>query len=189
MAKAERPLTLVPRTEQDADPAVAAILAKAKAQVGFIPNMYAGMANVPGVLETYLSGYAAFRADAKFSKIEQEVIFLAISRANGCEYCVTVHSAVADMAKVPTEITDAIRDGKPLPDERLDALTRFTATMVESRGLPTADDLTAFLDAGFTETDVLQIVLAIGVKTLSNYSNHLLHTPIDDIFASRTWKA
>lgn len=136
MVESEYQLPLPARTDTDDDPAVAAVLAKAKAQTGMIPNMYARMANAPGLLETYLTGYGAFRQESGFSPIEQQVVSLAISRANGCTYCVTVHSAVADMAEVPTEVTDALRSGERLPDARLDALARFTTTMVEQRGLP-----------------------------------------------------
>lgn len=188
MAQAERALTLPARTENDIDPAVAEVLATAKAQTGRIPNMYARMANVPGLLETYLAGYREFRTASDFSKVEQAVALLAISRANGCTYCMAAHSTLADMAKVPTEVTDAIRDGKPVPEAKLDALARFATTMVESRGLPPTAALDDFLAAGYSETDVLQIVLAIAVKTISNYSNHLFHTPVDEVFAGRTWQ-
>jgi uncharacterized peroxidase-related enzyme len=188
MAHAEYQLTLPARTDTDDDPAVAAALAKVKAQFGTIPNMYARMANVPGLLETYRTGYDAFRQDSGFSPAEQEVVLLAISRANGCSYCVTAHSVVADMAKVPTEVTDALRAGDPLPDARLDALATFTTTMVDKRGLPSRADVEAFLAAGFEERDILQVVLAIAVKTLSNYSNHLFHTPVEPAFAHRAWE-
>ncbi|MEV6738907.1 hypothetical protein AB0N14_19075 [Streptomyces sp. NPDC051104] len=56
-----------------------------------------------------------------------------------------------------------------------------------SRGLPTAAQVEAFLAAGFTETDILQVLLAASVKTISNYTNHLFHTPVDKVFARRTW--
>jgi uncharacterized peroxidase-related enzyme len=188
MAHAERPLSLPARAEGDSDTAVADILAKAKAQTGMIPNMYARMANVPGLLDAYLSGYNAFREDSGFSAAEQEMVLLTISRINGCTYCVAAHSALADMNKVPAEITDAARDGKPLPDARLDALSAFTAAFVQSRGLPTAAETEAFLAAGYTETDILQVLLAVSVKTISNYTNHLFHTPVDQMFAHRTWE-
>jgi uncharacterized peroxidase-related enzyme len=188
MAAAEHRLDLPARTVDDPDPAVAAVLSEAKAQSGMVPNMYANMANVPGLLETYLTGYHAFRAGSGFSPAEQETVLLAVSRANGCTYCVAAHSAVADMAKVPAEITEALRDGRPLPDERLDALASFAVAMVETRGLPTRVQTEAFLGAGYTETDVLQVLLAIAVKTISNYTNHLFHTPVDPAFAHRAWE-
>lgn len=187
MTQAERRLNLPARTQSDADQTVEAALTTAKARTGMIPNMYARMANVPGLLDTYLFGYDRFRKGSSFTKTEQEVVLLTISRANGCTYCVAAHSALADMAGAPAEVIDAIRDGKPVEDERLGALTRFTLAMVETRGLPSADALDDFLDGGFSETDVLQIVLAIAVKTISNYTNHLFHTPVDDIFAYRSW--
>lgn len=187
MAHAEYQLTLPARAETDDDAGVAAVLGKAKAQIGMIPNMYARMANVPGLLETYLRGYAAFRHDSGFGPAEQAIVLLAISRANRCAYCVAAHSTVADVAKVSTEVTDAVRAGDPLPDTRLDALATFTTTMVDKRGLPSRADVEAFLAAGFDERDILHIVLAIAVKTLSNYSNHLFHTPVDPVFAHRAW--
>ncbi|BCI85828.1 hypothetical protein NIIDMKKI_10340 [Mycobacterium kansasii] len=61
--------------------------------------------------------------------------------------------------------------------------------MVESRGLPTAAELESFLAEGFAETDVLQVLLAIAVKTISNYSNHLFHTDVDAAFAGQIWEA
>jgi uncharacterized peroxidase-related enzyme len=187
MAQTERPLTLPARTLSDADPAVAAALAKAKAQAGRIPNMYAVMANAPGLLETYLDGYHSFRSASGLSPAEQETILLTISRFNGCEYCVAAHSTIADQNKVPAEVTDAIRDGKPIPDARLAALAAFTESFVETRGLPSAAQVDDFLSAGFTETDILQVVLAAAVKTISNYTNHLFHTPVDSMIANRAW--
>jgi uncharacterized peroxidase-related enzyme len=189
MPYSERALTLPSRDVDDTDPAIAAVLSKAQSKLGFLPNMYRNMANAPGLQKTYMAGYDAFRNDSGLTPAEQETVLLAISRTNGCEYCVAAHSMLADMSKVPTEVTDALRDGQTLPDARLDALATFTTAMVESRGLPTATDLDAFLAAGFTETDVLQVLLAIAVKTISNYSNHLFHTEVDRAFAGRLWQA
>jgi uncharacterized peroxidase-related enzyme len=188
MAQADYQVTLPARTETDADPAIAAVLAKVKARTGRIPNMYARMANVPGLLETYLAGSAALREHSGFSPGEQQIVFLAISRTNGCTYCVAVHSGLADMAKVPAEVTDALRAGAPLPDARLDALATFVTTMVDTRGLPSRADVEAFLAAGFRESDILQVVLAVAVKTISNYTNHLFRTPVDEVFAHRSWE-
>ncbi|MBI4936365.1 MAG: carboxymuconolactone decarboxylase family protein [Actinobacteria bacterium] len=188
MAHAEYRLTLPPRTDTDDDLSVAAVLAKAKAEIGMIPNMYANMANAPALLNTYLLGYSAFRAESGLSATEQETVLLTISRFNGCGYCMAAHSAVADMTHVPAAITDAIRDGQPIPDHRVAALADFTLAMLTSRGMPSTAAVEAFLDAGYTEQHVLHIILAIAVKTISNYSNHLFHTPVDAAFAARTWE-
>ena len=186
---AEYKLTLPAKTLENADPRARAVLEKAKAQVGFIPNMYAGMANSPGLLETYLDGYDRFRKGSGFTASEQEVIFLTISRGNGCEYCMAAHSMIAEkMSKVPPQAIEAIRDGRQVLDPKLAALRAFTSKMFASRGLPSSADVEAFLAAGYQEQHILEIILAIAVKTLSNYSNHLFHTPLDERFADQAWK-
>lgn len=164
-----------------------AILEKSVAQTGRIPNMYALMANSPGLLKTYRAGYDAFRAESGFTKTEQEIVLLAVSRFHECTYCVAVHSSIADMNRVPNDVTDAIRNGTSIADTRLETLRSFTIILVASRGRPTPEDLDRFISAGFTELQVLEIVLAIAVKTISNYSNHLFNTKLDPGFSAREW--
>ena len=167
-----------------------ALLQKAKHQLGFVPNMYGAMANVPALFEAYSSTYAAFRQDGGFTPVEQEVIFLVVSRGNGCHYCMAAHSFVADeMSKVPPEVTDAIRGGRPIADAKLAALATFTRKMFDTRGRPSEADAREFFAAGYSEKNILGIVLAIGVKTFSNYANHVFHTPVDEVFTSRVWEA
>lgn len=186
----EYTLSLPPRTVDDAEPRAKATLLSVQASLKFVPNMYRAMANAPGLLETYLRGYAVLREESGFTPAEQEVVFLTISRDNGCEYCVAAHSFVADtMSKVPPAVTDAIRDGRPIPDSKLSALSTFTVLMLATRGRPSREAVETFLAAGYAERHILEIVLAISVKTLSNYTNHLFHTPIDSVFARRAWAA
>jgi uncharacterized peroxidase-related enzyme len=173
---------------EKAEPLARATLETARQKLGMIPNMYAYMANAPGLLETYRVGYDLFRQGSGFTAVEQEVIFLTISYENGCEYCMAAHSFLADVqSKVPPEVTAALREGRDIPDARLRALSRFTRILVQKRGQPSQSDLDLYRAAGFTDAQVLQILLAIGVKTLSNYTNHLCHTETDGIFAKRLW--
>lgn len=186
--QAEYKLTLSTLNADRAEPPARDRLQDAQATLGFVPNMYQVMANSPGLLDTYVHGYNHFRERSGFTPAEQEVVLLAISRENGCTYCVAAHSFIADkMSGVPTEVTDAIRDGRAISDKRLAALHNFTRTMVAKRGLPDRADVQAFLAAGFNERQVLEVVLAIAVKTLSNYANHLFHTPVDEVFTGRAW--
>jgi uncharacterized peroxidase-related enzyme len=160
------------------------ILDKALKQVGFIPNMYANMANVPGVLSTYLHGYDLFRKQSGLKPPEQEVVFLAISQTNGCKYCTAAHSMIADkVSGVPAHVLHAIRAGQAIPDARLAALFALTQDLVKNLGQPSAAKVQAFLDAGFEESHMLNIILAIAVKVLSNYSNHAFGTEVDERFA------
>ncbi len=175
------------RSDTDPDAAVAEPLRRAREEMGMVPNMYAAMANLPPLLNAYRHGYDLFRSQAAFTSAEQEVLLLAISLENECQYCVAAHSFVADRAGVPADVTDAIRDDRPVSDSRLQALRSFAQTMVRTRGNPTNEDAEGFLQAGFSEEHILGVILAIGVKTLSNYTNHIFHTEVDAAFASRRW--
>lgn len=176
------------RSLESGSPRAKEVLDRALKQVGFIPNMYGYMVNSPALLDTYLFGYNQFRTESGFNPVEQEVVFLTISRENGCHYCVSAHSVIADaFSKVPIEVTDAIRNGTPIPDARLKALHDFTRELVNTRGRPGKDEVAAFIAAGYAEDHVLSILLAISVKILSNYANHLFATPLDDMFKQREW--
>ena len=162
------------------------ILEKAKKANGMIPNMYKNMVNLPGLQDTYDTGYQHFRKQSGFTPAEQEVVFLTLSINNGCDYCTAAHSFIADnMSKTPEEVTNAIREGKEIPDAKMKALSEFTKIMNESRGNPTPEHAKNFLDAGYKEIHILGIILAQSVKTISNYSNHIFHTEIDEAFAGR----
>jgi uncharacterized peroxidase-related enzyme len=156
--------------------------------MGIVPNMYRMMAHAPALLETYMDGYTRFRESSGFTPVEQEVVFLAISRENACEYCMAAHSTVADvLTRVPGEVTAALRDDRPIDDARLAALARFARALVATRGRPTTEDAEAFLDAGFSPAQIMHVLLAVAVKTMSNYANHMARTPIDPMFAARAW--
>lgn len=178
--------TLVPRSEPDCPESARAVLAATRERTGMIPNMYTRMANAPGLLQTYVDGYARFRAESGFSPAEQEVVLLSISQENGCEYCVAAHSTLADKASaVPVDVTDAIRDGAEVPHPALGALSEFTRHLVTTRGRPTRAAAEAYLAAGYSETQMLYVLLAIAAKTISNYTNHVFDTPLDAAFARR----
>lgn len=164
------------------------VLEAGRKSAGSIPNMYAGMANSPALLDNYLHGYQLFRNETTFTAPEQELVFLAIARANECTYCVAAHSFIAHhVSKTPDQAVQAIRNDTVIEEPKLQVLATFTKIMVESRGKPTQEDLAAFLNAGYTEKNVLDIILAIAVKTISNYSNHVLHTKVDKMFADQAW--
>jgi len=174
---------------ENSDGSAKEVLKKALSQVGFIPNMYSNMANLPGLLDTYLVGYAAFREQADFTPAEQEVVFLTISRDNECHYCVAAHSVLADsMSGVAVDVTDAIRSNSDVPDPKLAVLHDFTHHMLTTQGRPSKEAAAVFIAAGYTEKHILAIILAISVKTLSNYSNHIFNTELDDMFVGREWQ-
>lgn len=165
------------------------IFNKTQKALGFIPNMYQKMGNNPALLDAYTYAYNSFRANSGFNPVEQEVAFLSVAYENNCEYCMAAHSFVGDMmSNVPTEVTDAIRDNKQVPDAKLAALSKLTRLLTANRGNVSQEEIDKFLAVGYSEIHVLGIIAGIAVKTLSNYSNHLTNPKVDDAFAGRIWK-
>jgi len=164
------------------------ILEKTQNNLGFIPNMYAKMANNPSLLEAYTKSYDSFRENSGFSPIEQEVVFLSVAYENNCKYCMAAHSFIADeMSQVPVEITDAIREGKRVPNLKLAALSKLTRSITVHRGIVSQSEVANFLKVGYNESHVLGVITGVAVKTMSNYSNHVTHPEVDTPFEGRIW--
>jgi len=163
------------------------LLEKIAGRFGFVPGMLAGMAESPAALEGYLTLAGIFERSS-LSPVEQQVVMLATSVENGCEFCVSAHSFIArNMVKVDSGEVDALRRGGDLKDRRLDALATFTRQVVRGRGCVEDGELQFVLNAGFTRAQVLDVILGVSVKTLSNYINHLLKTPLDAAFEKERW--
>ena len=156
---------------------------------GFVPNLFGKLAEAPQALEAYLAVNDLFEKTS-FSDTERNVILLAASVYNQCEFCVSVHSFIAkNMANVDAKIVEALRNGDKLPDAKLNALAEFTRSVVHERGWVDDDAVNRFLEAGYSKRQVLEVVLGVSLKTLSNYSNHITGTPLNDQFEEERWKA
>jgi alkylhydroperoxidase family enzyme len=143
-------------TPETAPDAARAPLAQVSAKYGRVPNLLAAMAESPALLSGYL----------------------------GVAYCTAAHSAVAvGVTRVDPALDAALRELRPLADPRLEALRRFAHAVTERRGWAEDDEVEAFLAAGYTRAQLLEVVLGIGQKTISNYVNHLIGTPLDAAFA------
>jgi AhpD family alkylhydroperoxidase len=176
-------------TVHDVDTAPAAAretLAGAKKAYGFLPNLLAVMAGAPALLKSYHTLVDLFE-ETSLSPSERQVVLLATSYENNCEYCVAAHTVIAGMQRVPDDVVQAIRAGRPIVDPKLEALRRFTTAVVSARGRPSDAEVAAFLDAGYGRIQVLEVVLGVGLKTLSNYTNHIAETPLDRAFARAAW--
>ena len=161
-------------------------LAGAKRAFGFLPNLLGVMAESPALAKAYVTLSSIFN-ETSFSATERQIVLLTTSFENDCDYCVAAHSIAAGMQKVPGDVVQAIRDGRPIADPKLEALRRFTAAVVTSRGWPSDADTAAFTRAGYGHQQVLEVVLGVGMKTLSNYTNHAAETPLDRAFAGAAW--
>lgn len=173
--------------ENTAPEPAAEMLQDIRAKYGFVPNLLGIMAGAPALLRAYLS-LSELISDTSFSPTEQQVILLEASRQNECHYCVAAHSIIAAGDGVSAEVVEAIRNGREMSDPKLEALRRFTAQLVQTRGWPSAAVKQQFLEAGYSEAQALEVVLGVGMKTLSNYTNHLAGTELDEQFAAAAWQ-
>lgn len=155
---------------------------------GFVPNLMGVMAGAPALAEAYLAVAAAFDRTT-LTQAERQVVLLAASFENDCSYCMAAHTTAAHVHQIDGAVVKSLREGTPLPDNKFEALRRFTAEVVESRGWPTPETVDQFLAAGYTSAQALEVVLGVGLKTLSNYTNHLADTPLDRAFSSLAWSA
>lgn len=173
-------------TPASAAPAARETLEKVSKQFGFVPNLMGIMANSPPLMKAYLQLSQLLR-ETGFSPLEQQLLLLVVSVENRCAYCVAAHSASLKRAGASAEIIGPLRDGKPLTDAKLEALRRFATTVVRSRGFPDKVEIGAFLAAGYEPNRILDVILAVGLKTLSNYTNHIANTPLDSTFSAERW--
>lgn len=165
-----------------------AVLEKSKHALGFIPNLYATMAESPSALNAY-TAISEYFENSSLSRIEQQIVALTASVVNGCEFCVAAHSVIAKkMVGVDMDIVDAIREQKTIPDSKLEALAEFTRTVVNERGWVNGKPVENFIAAGFTKAQALDVILGVTLKTLSYYSNHLTETTTNEAFMTEAWQ-
>ena len=176
----------VPHTAETAPEASREGLAGAKRKFGFVPNMIGVLAESPATLDGLQALHGAFE-QSSFNPKERELLLLAVSTVNGCTYCVPAHSAAAKAAGQSDDVIEAFREGKPIADARLAALHAFATAVVEKRGRVSEAEVDAFIDAGFTKAQVLEVVLGASLMTLTNYTNHIANVPLDAAFEPFRW--
>jgi AhpD family alkylhydroperoxidase len=150
-------------------------LAEVQKSWGFLPKLHGNLAESPVALEAYDTLFALV-GKSTLNAIEQQVAYQAINVFHECEYCTAGHTYLSRMVKMDEATIAALRNGTPIPDARLQALRLFAEAVVRERGFVGDAAVDAFLAAGFTRANVLEIVTIAATKTISNYTNHITHT-------------
>lgn len=174
------------RSVEDAPQGARRDLEEVAAGLGFVPNLMGVMANAPSLLQSYRA-VSGFFDSSSLNPTERQIVLLTTSFQNGCDYCMAAHTVIADMQKVDRAVIDALRSGRPIMDDKLEALRVLTMELVEKRGWPSEEALRRFLNVGYSSSQLLEVVLGIGLKILSNYTNHLAATPLDSAFEKAKW--
>jgi uncharacterized peroxidase-related enzyme len=147
-----------------------------KKNIGFVPNIYATLANS----DTAPARFLAFdNGPTSLSNRQKEVVKLVVSQVNGCRYCQSAHSVVAKMNGFTGEQILEIRSGEASFDENIDALARLTRQLVTARGNVDDQYIRAFYDAGFTNENLVDVLLTIASITALNYLHNLSQVPVD----------
>lgn len=176
--------TLKPLTIETAPEGSQETLQAIQKGFGFIPNLMATFANSPAVLNGYMGLDAAWSKSSLTPK-EQQLILLTTSVENNCRYCTAAHSTILkNMMKVDAEIVKAVRSKGQIQDLKLNALVQFTREVVSERGYASENAKANFIKAGYNEVSMMEVLVGIALKTISNYLDHLNPTPIEAAFAN-----
>jgi AhpD family alkylhydroperoxidase len=163
-------------TRDEVTPANQAIFDNLKSGLGFVPNLYAFYAKN----ETALGDYLAFQnRKTTISKKEKEVVNLVVSEYNGCSYCTSAHTVIGGLNGFTDEQILELREGTASFDSKLDALAKFVLSAVKNRGKASEEAKAAFFEAGYNEANLIDVVLNIGDKTVSNFIHNITDFAID----------
>ena len=161
-------------------------LAATRANFGMIPNLERVMASAPPLLQGYSNLWNLFD-ETTLTPIERQIVYMTANYENECDYCVPWHSLLARKAGMPSTEIEALRMGAGLSDVKLEALRAFARALIANRGKISQAELNAFLEAGYSEVNALEVVLGLAVKTMSNYTNSIAGTPLDQTVQQLAW--
>jgi AhpD family alkylhydroperoxidase len=173
--------------ETTAPEAAQAALAATRMNFGMIPNLERVMANAPALLTGYSTLWDLFD-ETSLSPVERQVVYLTANFENDCEYCVPWHSLLANKAGMEGADLEALRSGGALPTAKFDALHQFAKALIQERGKVAPAQLEAFLSAGYTHVQALEVILGLAVKVMSNYTNSIAGTPLDAAVEKLRWR-
>ncbi|MFH4964684.1 carboxymuconolactone decarboxylase family protein [Gaetbulibacter sp. M235] len=143
--------------------------------LGFVPNLYATIAHSKNGLERYL---AYQNAKTSLSNKEKEAVNLIVSQVNNCAYCQSAHLVLGKMNGFTDYQLLEIRHGKS-SDSKLNALVALAADITKNRGNAHESNVNTFFEKGFTNENLVDLILLISDKTAMNYLHNLTKVPVD----------
>ncbi len=153
-----------------------AIFDKLENQLGFVPNLFATYAHSENALGNYL---ALSGAKTSLNSKEKEVVNLAVSQVNNCEYCLAAHTAIGKLNGFNDDQIIELRGGQASFDTKLNTLAKLAKNITENRGRADQEVVTAFFEAGYSKENLIDTIVLVGDKTISNYINNTTQVPVD----------
>lgn len=163
-------------TREEVSPANQVLFDNLKKGLGKVPNLFATMAYSQNALGTYL---ALSTGKTSLKAKEKEVVNLVTSQVNACEYCLAAHTYIGKLNGFTDEQILEIRTGHASFDAKLDALAALTKAFVKTNGHPDAALLDRFFEAGFTNENLVDVIVVIGDKVITNYLHAVTKIPVD----------
>ncbi len=156
---------------------------KSEQAFGFVPNLVKELAGEnPAAADAYLTGNGLIEETGTLSPAEQQAVILAVSSYNDCHYCTKAHAAAGQQAGLDPDVIATINEGGLPSDRRLKSLVRATRRILGKRGWLSNADESEFADLGLERPELYEIITLVGLKTISNYVNHIAGTEVDDVF-------
>ncbi|WP_425528055.1 carboxymuconolactone decarboxylase family protein [Yinghuangia seranimata] len=156
-------------------------------RLGYLPEPVARMANAPELLEAFLTISGTFEKTT-LDPLAREVVVLTVATRNGCRVCVAMHSGIIASHGGAPDVVAALREQRPLPDARLEAVRTFTHEVMDHAGAVPQERIEAFLAHGFTVRNALEVVLGVGAYTVSTFANRMTDAPLDEQLAAFAWE-
>lgn len=147
------------------------LLSSVQKGYGFVPNLFSYMAEAPTTIQAYLM-LNELLAKTSIPMPQLQVALLAASIENKCDFCIVAHRAVGKSMGANVDSLNALNQGDVIADAKDRAIAEFTTSMVKNRGWVPENEVQTFLEAGYTKQQILEVILVVTIKTLSNYSNH-----------------
>ena len=173
-------------TSQSAPEGARDFIAGVEKKMGFVPSLYGVFAENPAVLNAY-TGLSDQLAKTGLSPLEQQIVTITASVENECHFCVAAHTTIAEGQGLDLDVIVAVREDRAISEPKLEALRRFTKKVVIDRGFVSDCDVDTFLRAGYDRAAVLAVILGVALKVISNYTNHVAETPVNEAFQKHAW--
>lgn len=174
-------------TKENAPPESLELIERSVEDYGFLPKLHQILAVAPAAYKSYLDNFAIFENETNFSPLEQQIVFQTANYENNCHYCVPGHTYLMAAAKMPADIIEALREGTPISDPKLEALRVFTSRVINRRGHLADAEIQEFFDAGYDQRQALEVLVGLAAKLVSNFTNALARTELDQGVDAFAW--
>jgi uncharacterized peroxidase-related enzyme len=164
-------------TRDDAPAESKPILDNVHKMLGLVPNLQRLMSISPNALAGWagLMGALAKTLDVK----TRDGIALAVSEADGCDYCLTAHTYIStNLAKIPLEEV-ALNRQDLSGDAKRQAAVAFAKALIENRGKVSDEQFAAVRAAGWSDANIIEMIALTAQFLLTNFVNNAVQTPTD----------